>query len=232
MQRSDALETSIQTLTSQLTEQKQTIEQLEQQLEDLIQAKKAHEEELLGKFALLLNEKKLKIREQQRLLAGAKVDPNAAKKVGRAKEVAKGRTPEASRKGKRKVDVKDEESENEDEDGFENNRAVTHGRPNAEDTDADGEGQVETPDPSDQDVTEDDGDDDLVAGAEDQREVRPETSKNDEQMQVDALPPSRELPFGKHHVGAGREMEADRSVLNQEAGNEDEETEDDDDDEL
>ncbi len=229
MQRSDALETSIQNLTSQLTEQKQTIDNLEQQLEDLIQAKKSHEDELLGKFALLLNEKKLKIREQQRLLAGAKVDPNAAKKVGRAKEVAKGRTPDASRKGKRKVDVKDEESENEDEDGFENNRAVKHGGPNVEDTDADGEEQVETPDPSDQDVTEDDSDDDLGAGGEDQGEGRPETSKDDEKMQVDALPPSRELPFGKHDVSAGREMEADRSVLNQEAGNEDEETEDDDD---
>ena len=229
MQRSDTLETSIQNLTSQLTEQKQTIDKLEQQLEDLIQAKKAHEEELLGKFALLLNEKKLKIREQQRLLAGAKIDRNAAKKVGRAKEVAKGRTPEASRKGKRKVDVKDEEPEDEDEDGFENNRVATRGGPNAEDTDADREEQAETPDPSDQDVTEDDGDDDLDAGGEDQGTGRPETSKNDEQMRVDALPPSRELPFGKLDVSAGREMEADRSGLNQEAGNEDEETEDDDD---
>ena len=229
MQRSDTLETSIQNLTEQLTEQKQTIEQLEQQLEDLIQAKKAHDEELLGKFALLLNEKKLKIREQQRLLAGAKVDPNVAKKVGGAKEVAKGRTPEASRKGKRKVDAKDED---EDEDGFENHRAVMPGGPNAEDTDADGEEQVETPDPSDQDVTEDDGDDDLGAGEEVGGVGRHETSKDDEQMQVDALPPSRELPFGKQDGGAGREREGDRSVLNQEAGNEDEETEDEDDDEL
>ena len=228
MQRSDALETSIQTLTSQLTEQKQTINKLEQQLEDLIQAKKAHEEELLGKFALLLNEKKLKIREQQRLLAGAKIDPNAAKKVERAKEVAKGRMPEASRKGKRKVDVKDE-SENEDEDGFESNRVATRGALDAEDVDADGGEQMETPDPSEQDVTEDDGDDDLGAGGGDEGTGRIETSKNDEKMQVDTLPPSRELPFGKHGVGAGRGMEADRSILNQEAGNEDEETEDDDD---
>ena len=235
MQRSDTLETSIQTLTAQLTEQKQTIDKLDQQLEELIQAKKAHEEELLGKFALLLNEKKLKIREQQRLLAGAKIDPNAAKKVRKAKQVTKGRTPEASRKGKRKADVKDDESdENEDEDGFENNRAVTRGGPNAEDTDVDGEEQVETPDPSDQDVTEDDdGDDDLHAQGEGGGQGRPEPSKNDEQMQVDALPPSRELPFGKRDGGGpGREMEADRSVLNQEAGNEDEETEDEDDDEL
>lgn len=176
----------------------------------------------------------MKIREQQRLLAGAKVDPNAAKEVGKAREVVKGRTPEASRKGKRKVDVKDESSvkdEDEDELGFENHM-VTLGGPNAEATDADAEEQAETPDPSDQDVTEDDGDDDLGAGGENQGEETHETSKDNEQMQVDALPPSRELPFGKQDVSVGKERGADRSVLNQEAGNEDEETEDEDDDEL
>ena len=196
----------------------------------------------MSKFALLLNEKKLKIREQQRLLAGAKINPNDAKKLAKPKTPIKGRTPEASRKGKRKVDVKDE-SENEDENGFaDHNRVATHGGSNVEDTDADdGEEQVETPDPSDQDVTEDDDgdgddDDDLVAGVKDQAKETHETSKNDEKMEVDALPPSRELPFGKNAVdgGVGRQTTtvADKSVLNQEAGNEDDETEDEDDDEL
>lgn len=196
----------------------------------------------MSKFALLLNEKKLKIREQQRLLAGAKINPNDAKKLAKPKTPIKGRTPEASRKGKRKIDVKDE-SENEDENGFaDNNRVATRGGSNVEDTDADdGEEQVETPDPSDQDVTEDDDDDggdddDLVAGEKDQAKETHETSKNDEKMEVDALPPSRELPFGKNAVdgGVGRQTTtvADKSVLNQEAGNEDDETEDEDDDEL
>ena len=201
----------------------------------------------MAKFALLLNEKKLKIREQQRLLAGAKINSNDAKKVaGKAKELAKGRTPQPSRKGKRKVDVKDED-EDEDEDGFEYHGVATAGGPNAEDTDADeGDGQVDTPEVSDQDVAEDDeggSDDDLGAGGKDQvagrihhgKETR-ETTKNGEKMQIDTLPPSRELPFGKHDANgsAGKETttEADRSVLNQEAGNEDDETEDEDDDEL
>ena len=180
----------------------------------------------------------MKIREQQRLLAGAKVDPNTAKKVGRAaKEVPKTRTPEASRKGKRKAEIKDE---SEDELGFENHRAAMPGGPHAEETDADdGEEQVDTPDPSDQDVTEDDDDDLGAAGGGEQGGGIHGTSKDeDEKMQVDSLPPSRALPFGKLDVdgGAGRErereIEADRSVLNQEAGNEDAETEDEDDDEL
>ena len=176
----------------------------------------------------------MKIREQQRLLAGAKVDPNTAKKVGgKAKEVDKSRTPEASRKGKRKAEIKDE---SEDELGFENHRAAMPGGPHAEETDADdGEEQVDTPDPSDQDVTEDDDNDLGAAGGGDQGRGIHGTSKDeDEKKQVDSLPPSRALPFGKLDVdvGAGREREADRSVLNQEAGNEDAETEDEDDDEL
>lgn len=42
---------------------------LRQQLDDLASAKKTHEQDMLEKFRLLLNSKKLKIRDQQRLLA-------------------------------------------------------------------------------------------------------------------------------------------------------------------
>lgn len=253
MQHSTTLSTTIQHLNEKFAEQKDTISKLENQLDDLIQAKKTHEEELLAKFALLLNEKKLKIREQQRLLAGAKLDPNAAKKVGatKAKEVPKGRTPQPSRKGKRKIDVKDE-SESENEDGFENNNrvATAAGGTGVEDTDADdGEGdeQVETPEASEGDVTEDD-DDDLDAGAQDQdarakdqaKETPHNPSKNNDNgkmLQIDTLPPSRALPFDKHDISgssSGKEKQTtqkvtDKSILNQEAGNEDDETEDDDD---
>lgn len=57
--------------------QQVTINKLKSQLDDLIQAKQDHEGALLAKFQDLLNAKKLKIRDQQRLLAGAKVDPAA-----------------------------------------------------------------------------------------------------------------------------------------------------------
>ena len=52
------------------------MQQLKKQLEELTKAKAQHEHSLVANFAQLLNEKKLKIRNQQRLLASATVDPD------------------------------------------------------------------------------------------------------------------------------------------------------------
>lgn len=73
--RGTDLETEVQDLTVKYDEQAKTMQKLNQQLEDLIEVKKLHENTLLEKFCELLNAKKLKIRDQQRLLVGAKVDP-------------------------------------------------------------------------------------------------------------------------------------------------------------
>jgi hypothetical protein len=54
--------------------QEEAIKKLNEQLEDLIKAKVEHENTLLEKFMELLNTKKLKIRDQQRLLDGVKMD--------------------------------------------------------------------------------------------------------------------------------------------------------------
>ncbi|KAL2041730.1 hypothetical protein N7G274_005514 [Stereocaulon virgatum] len=227
--RANELESEVQDLTVKYDEQSKMIEKLNQQLEDLIQAKKAHEDALLEKFRELLNSKKLKIRDQQRLLAGAKVDPKQAVKIQNARETAKGHKPAPSRKGKRKAEVKAEESEAEDEESFE--KAASPGR-----QEEDLSEQVDTPEASDQDVTEDESDDDLDAAP--REAILPDRSKavggKLDKMQFDTPPPTRELPFGKADIGGGREhvklREAgDKSMLNQEAGNEDEETDDDDD---
>merc|ERR1711939_405777 len=78
---------------------------LNQQLEDLVKAKKDHEDELLKKFAALLNTKNLKIRDQQRLLAGAKIPKDAAEAVrdARDSDVASGRRASGARRQKRKA---------------------------------------------------------------------------------------------------------------------------------
>lgn len=73
--QSDTIEKDMSDLRVKYEEQSRTVEKLDQQLEDLIKAKKEHENALLEKFQHLLNAKKLKIRDQQRLLASAKVDP-------------------------------------------------------------------------------------------------------------------------------------------------------------
>jgi len=64
-------------LEAQISEQKTTVEKLNAQIKNLREAKQEHENALLQKFSELLNSKKLKIRDQQRVLTTAKVDSEA-----------------------------------------------------------------------------------------------------------------------------------------------------------
>lgn len=230
IQRSTDLEAEVQDLRTKYEEQGKTMEKLNQQLEDLIEAKELHENDLLVKFRELLNAKKLKIRDQQRLLAGAKVDPKHAAKVQNARSGAKAYTPTASRTGKRKARDTAKASESSEEDSFEP-KGTTQKEWN------DGSEQPNTPEGSD-DPTEDESDDDLESVPQPSKlPDRPKSGEDeaavDQEMQVDALPPARQLPFGKSDIGGAREQvsqpaQGDQSTLNQEAGNEDEETDDDD----
>lgn len=74
LSRTDVYEHQISTLTTQLQAAEKSIKDLKTSLDDLVQSKREHENMLLGSFAQVLNEKKLKIRNQQRLLASANVD--------------------------------------------------------------------------------------------------------------------------------------------------------------
>ncbi|KAK3315146.1 hypothetical protein B0H66DRAFT_642421 [Apodospora peruviana] len=96
------------------------VAELRSQLDELTQAKKAREREILEKMCTLINEKKLKIREQQRLLSTAKVDPTKLAEVTASDSGAKHWAPKASRPGKRKT--RDQTAGDDDEssdDGFE-----------------------------------------------------------------------------------------------------------------
>ncbi|KAJ5183213.1 hypothetical protein N7492_000829 [Penicillium capsulatum] len=73
--RVDALETQLTSVTDRCRVAEDTIHKLSEQLNHLLQAKDQHENQLLSHFVQLLNEKKLKIRNQQRLLASATVNP-------------------------------------------------------------------------------------------------------------------------------------------------------------
>lgn len=66
--RCDDVEREKEELQQKYEEQRRTIQALEQQLEELIVAKEQHETAMLEKFRDILNAKKLKIRDQQRLL--------------------------------------------------------------------------------------------------------------------------------------------------------------------
>lgn len=79
--RGNHLQDELSELQTRYDGQADIIKQLNEQLEDLIQAKKDHETSLLEKFRELLNQKKLKIRDQQRLLATSKVDRETGKSL-------------------------------------------------------------------------------------------------------------------------------------------------------
>lgn len=191
---------------SKFQEQQEMIDKLNAQLEELITAKANHEVELLGKFRDILNEKKAKIRDQQRLLATAKVDPKKLAAVQTSRKGSKKTTAGPSRTRKRQAD-KDEH----DEDGEIGKMDVDM---NQVSNDSD-QSNIETPE-EDETETADEDDDDVMSPAVNTRQTgkdksnaidgnaaheKPggDTSKQDQEMKDDPpkTPPRRELPFTK-----------------------------------
>ncbi|KAI1800188.1 hypothetical protein F4811DRAFT_50248 [Daldinia bambusicola] len=84
--------------------------ELKDQLDELIKAKDEDETQLLEKFRDLINEKKVKIRQQQRLLASASIDPEKLANVNGNQSTRK-HIPKPSRASKRKVKEEEESSD-------------------------------------------------------------------------------------------------------------------------
>ena len=228
VERSNNLESEVQDLEAKYDEQSRTMEKLNKQLDDLIIAKREHEDSLLEKFRELLNTKKLKIRDQQRLLAGAKADPRQAEQVQNARVNEERRKPNTSRAGKRKInDAATEQDKSSEEDNFEPQL------PTQRKEESDLSEQADTPEPSDQEITADESDDDLDSAPKlksnswqgKQTEVTLDASQS-VHTKSEELPPRRELPFKK----VDAKITEDKSALDQKASNENEETDDDDDD--
>ncbi|KAK2749207.1 hypothetical protein FQN57_006822 [Myotisia sp. PD_48] len=113
--RAELYENELETLRAKYRDAETTIKQLNSQLEDLIEAKNKHDDQLIGKFVELLNAKKLKIRDQQHLLASAKVDPaEVAELEEEDVEEKRPRKPAASRSSKRKAQEPVQESDSDD----------------------------------------------------------------------------------------------------------------------
>lgn len=72
--RTSALELQVTGLQDKYRVAEDTIQELNERLKELTRAKGQHENQLMAVFAQLLNEKKLKVRNQQRLLASATAD--------------------------------------------------------------------------------------------------------------------------------------------------------------
>jgi predicted nucleic acid-binding Zn-ribbon protein len=73
--KADALNHQVTSLSDRMQAAEATIAELNSQLDQLVTSRKDHEDYLMANFVRVLNEKKLKIRNQQRLLAAGKIDP-------------------------------------------------------------------------------------------------------------------------------------------------------------
>ncbi|KIV92648.1 hypothetical protein PV10_03921 [Exophiala mesophila] len=159
---------------------------LQQQMSDLVKAKSEHESQLLAKFSTLLNEKKLKIRNLQRVLQTAQVDPETLKEL--QSTLAEADMAATDRGKKRRVD--DEGQDEDESDGFETMDVSKTANEGADDGQSDLSDQQRTPSPE-EDSDEEVEDLDTTASLE-----PPQTRSRDKGARESSpLPPPRQLPF-------------------------------------
>lgn len=210
------IEADLRSATSKAEELENAVKELKDQLEELIEAKKADESELLVKFRDLLNEKKVKIREQQRLLMANNVDPAETGAVPSPRRVArqtgKGHLPKPSRPGKRKAVAPEPEEEEEEEEpvrvpgkgkeGEEDDdleKMELDKRHGEEDSEADRTTEVDDDDETGSDPDADD-DEPVPAGRQATRDIEKPPAANTRhasQKKVETPPPPRTLPFAQ-----------------------------------
>ena len=108
----------VASVTTKVDELEATVKELKLQLDELLQAKEEDETTLLHKFRDLLNEKKVKIREQQKILSSSAFASADSRPTSRSspqhvsEPISK---PTKSRSGKRKATRKPPQSEDEDD---------------------------------------------------------------------------------------------------------------------
>ncbi|EHY54927.1 hypothetical protein HRR90_008723 [Exophiala dermatitidis] len=212
IQQRDHLYKNVETLSGQLKSKDQALKSLQKQIDELVEAKAEHEKQLLSKFTVLLNEKKLKIRNMQRVLSTAKADPSALREIS---SLIKNEEPAGpGRRSKRHADEAPAGDETDDSDAFETMQVdgVTNARQHR---------NREAHSPSSREITPthsetaDDDEPDDLGGARPAAE-RPKTraasrKKQTAQKVPSPLPPRRELPFQKNRNGQSSDAHASRN---------------------
>ena len=163
----------------------------------MIKTKQQHEQQLIAKSVRLLNEKKLQVRNQQRIIASAKIDPKLQKEMERP--AAGGREAMASRRSKRKALEQQETSE--ESDAFEQmdvDRTIANTANRAAEQDSE-----ERATPS---ATEDDDNAGLPLRTR-SRSATPEGKEKEVKPvpQSSSPPPPREFSFAKVGSGKGKD---------------------------
>jgi hypothetical protein len=224
-------------LKAKLDGEQGTLDKLNAQLDDFIKAKNETETAMLQQFMTLLNEKKRKIRDQSRLLAGAKADSATGKHraahiehqsnttlvsaVQSAREETKTRRAGPSRPSKRKAPAKTPAAK---EDDYSDEAQMEIDQSKAEEQDDESGPEAATPDRSADEETEDEGNSPLLASQPTEKVVATEREASTTRATRSATrepPPRRELPFGRHK--ATRKQPSRPSIADDDDDTEDEE---------
>ena len=231
----DDLSAEIEINQSRLSTQEATIAELTAQLDELIKAKQDHEDVLMARFCQLLNAKKLKIRDQQRLLAGAKIDSNLAAQVQRTRANDGQRLPGRSREGKRKAA---RSTPNDEDDEAFAILPLSKELNQAENDDSEEIEKQQTPGGSEtaEEIIGDEGQGkEMSAPHVGASKLDNQDASHDADLDVDSAPAPRSLPFsaptsttGQRGQEIGLQEEPDSSTLLQQTGGDDEETTEDD----
>ncbi|OQD96518.1 hypothetical protein PENVUL_c089G07450 [Penicillium vulpinum] len=184
--RAHMLEQQVSSLTGRYRLAEDTIHRLNEQLEELMRAKTEHENRLVANFVQVLNEKKLKIRNQQRLLVSATVNPTKVSEIQASIPEEPHGIAEKSHSAKRSACKM---SDTDDSDGFErmdiDPMKTDPGAYNNQDIDDE---ERSTPEPLDEEQNNSTTDDSSQDESAQLRRVSPAR---------DTAPPRRDLPFAK-----------------------------------
>ncbi|KAJ5775969.1 uncharacterized protein N7511_000980 [Penicillium nucicola] len=211
--RADILEQQVSSLNSRYRVAEDTIHKLNKQLEELMQAKNQHETQLVANFTQLLNEKKLKIRNQQRLLASAIPDPTKVFEIEKTLPGEQHDVGEQSHSTKRSAHSL---SESEDSDGFEKMHIDAEQADQEAINDQNRDHERSTPQRLEEEknnTTDDDSSPDDYADVKSVPQPR------------DTAPPRRELPFIRRTGGAA--MKSSSTMTHEDAEETAGETDDD-----
>ncbi|EXJ93658.1 hypothetical protein A1O1_02050 [Capronia coronata CBS 617.96] len=207
VKKRDELDEAVQALTWELKSKDAALKTLQKQIDELVEAKSEHEKQLLSKFSVLLNEKKLKIRNMQRVLSTAKTDATKLKELQSV--IKKEGSASGGRGNKRRAEEAPKDDETDESEAFDTmqvdgNTNVRQHVPR----DGDSPTSRETTPARSEDEDEDD---DL--GAPEPTAYRPRTralgsKRAAKQKSPSPLPPPRKLPFQKKTGGQNDETSA------------------------
>lgn len=190
LEQRDKLEEEVASQKEKAKAEQETEAKLQRQLSDLVEAKTEHEKQLLSKFCTLLNEKKLKIRNMQRVLQTAQVDKKKLKDLAPLGDETEDQTNHGT---KRQLD--DGNAEEDDEsDGFE---TMVVDKTTHDEGSPDSAGSHRSENTSTDTASEEEDDLDGPRPVSPTPPTTRSMDKNTKKGSSTPLPPPRELPFQK-----------------------------------